>query len=501
MNTSTWIPRRMAGWLPRKAGGPRGVAGEGDTAAAPASPDAACAGATQATAAPAVRSTRERLSARIRRGQEALSPRVLRQTLADLRSVVDGRVSEVEGGRRARQFALWYQRATPAQRRDAWLLMSEQFVPDANQVRLAREQYEAALGTSDEGQAEVRLRRAVVSPRTRLLQRFAGFPEGLRFLVDLRAELLPHLRADKRLSALDAELETLFTTWFDVAFLELRRISWDSPASLVEKLIKYEAVHDIRSWADVKNRLDSDRRCYGFFHPRLPDEPLIFVEVAFTQGIADSITPLLDESAAPAEPAKASTAIFYSISNTQPGLKGVSFGDSLIKRVVETLRADFPRLRTFATLSPLPGLRVWLARHAEAELARLNEKQGAALAAQLGLAKLTAPAVLSALDALPATGPSPDSPLQAWLLRSAARYLGQPGADGRPVDPVARFHLGNGARVERLNAGADPSPKGQRQSWGVMVNYLYDLRRIDRHREQLAQGTIPMSRDVEALCR
>ena len=208
------------------------------------------------------------------------------------------------------------------------------------------------------------MRRALVSPRTRLLQRFAVFPEGMRFLVDLRAELLPQLKSDKRLLALDAELENLFSTWFDVAFLELRRISWDSPASLIEKLIKYEAVHDIRSWADVKNRLDSDRRCYGFFHPRLDGEPLIFVEVALMDEIADSITPLLDEAAAPADPHKATTAIFYSISNTQPGLRGVSFGDSLIKRVVETLKDEFPKLKTFATLSPIPGFRAWLAKNA-----------------------------------------------------------------------------------------------------------------------------------------
>src|SRR6185295_10659441 len=165
--------------------------------------------------------------------------------------------------------------------------------------------------------------RAFVSPRTRLLQRFAVFPEGMRFLVDLRAELLPQLKSDKRLLALDAELENLFSTWLDVGFLELRRISWDSPASLIEKLIKYEAVHDIRSWDDVKNRLDSDRRCYGFFHPRLPDEPLIFVEVALVDGMAGDVHRLLDEKAPTRDPEEANTAIFYSISNCQEGLAGV----------------------------------------------------------------------------------------------------------------------------------------------------------------------------------
>ncbi len=251
--------------------------------------------------------------------------------------------------------AAWYAEAKPEERRDMWLLMCEQFAPDATRFKTAQKRYEAAAGTEDEAHAEVHLRRALVSPRTRLLQRFAVFPQGMRFLVDLRAELLPQLKGDKRLLPLDAELEQLFSTWFDVAFLELQRLSWDSPASLLEKLIKYEAVHDIRSWADLKNRLDSDRRCYGFFHPRLPNEPLIFVEVALVNEISDSITPLLDEDGAEVDIARANTAIFYSISNTQTGLRGVSFGDSLIKHVVETLSAEFPRLRTFATLSPIPG--------------------------------------------------------------------------------------------------------------------------------------------------
>ncbi|TFZ07858.1 malonyl-CoA decarboxylase [Ramlibacter humi] len=420
----------------------------------------------------APRSTRERLKATLRRNQEALSPRVLRRTLAELQAVVDPRVSEVEGARRAHEFALGYAKASPEERRDSWLLMSEQFAPDASHVKAAREKYETAIGTPEEAHAEVRLRRALVSPRARLLQRFAGFPEGMRFLVDLRAELLPHLKSDRRLLSLDAELEHLFSTWFDVAFLELRRISWDSPASLVEKLIKYEAVHDIRSWADVKNRLDSDRRCYGFFHPRLEGEPLIFVEVAFTDGIAGSITPLLDETGPPADLARAATAIFYSISNTQAGLKGVSFGDSLIKRVVEQLKSELPKLKVFATLSPIPGLRSWMAKHAPPEL-------------------------MSALDDPLSLGPK--SPHRVQLLSWAARYLGQELDNGRPIDPVARFHLGNGARVEKLNWGADPSPKGLKQSFGLMVNYLYDIKRLDRHRAQLAQGQIPISGAIEDL--
>jgi malonyl-CoA decarboxylase len=460
-----WISRGVSLWRPGfdkpAAGAAREAKPRASALAAVASP-------------PAPRTTRERLQATLRRGQEALSPRVLRRTRAELQASVDPRASAVEGGRRAMAFAQWYRTASAEERRDAWLLASEQFGPDPKKVQSAREHFEAAQGTPEEGAAEIRMRRALVSPRTRLLQRFAAFPEGMRFLVDLRAELLPHLKGDKRLLPLDAELETLFSTWFDVAFLELRRLSWDSPASLLEKLIKYEAVHDIRSWSDLKNRLDSDRRCYGFFHPKLDGEPLIFVEVALTDEVSDCITPLLDEAAAAADNGKATTAIFYSISNTQAGLRGVSFGDSLIKRVVETLKGELPKLKTFATLSPIPGLRGWLAKNAPAE----------------ALARWEKPLEIG-----------PKAAERQELLAWTARYLGKELKDGKPVDPVARFHLGNGARVERINWAGDPSAKGVKQSYGLMVNYLYDLKRLDKHRTLLAQGEIPMAGAVQDLYR
>ena len=285
--------------------------------------------------------------------------------------------------------------------------------------------------------------------------------------------MLSHLKGDKRLAALDVEMEYMFSTWFDVGFLDLRRISWDSPASLIEKLIKYEAVHDIKSWSDVKNRLDSDRRCYGFFHPRLPDDPLIFVEVALTHQIAGCITPLLDESADAEDLNLATTAVFYSISNTQAGLRGVSFGDSLIKRVVDILKGEFPKLKIFVTLSPIPGLRAWLGKNAPELASQLQDTD-----------------VLSLND---------KSSLKLSLLQQAAQYLGRETAGGKPLDAVAKFHLGNGARVERLNWAGDPSGKGIKQSYGLMVNYLYDLKRLDKHRAMLAQGKIPVARGIEDL--
>ena len=424
-------------------------------------------------ALPVGRSTRDRLKATLRQKEEALSPRVLRRTLLELKAIVDPQVSEVEGGLRAKGVAQWYAQAAPNERRDMWLLMSEQFVADAQKTQAAQAQFAAAVGTADQAVAEVRYRRATVSPRRRLLQRFSAFPEGIRFLVDLRADMLPHLKGDKRLAALDVEMEYMFSTWFDVGFLDLRRISWDSPASLIEKLIKYEAVHDIKSWSDVKNRLDSDRRCYGFFHPRLLEVPLIFVEVALTHDMAGCITPLLDESADAEDLNLATTAIFYSISNTQAGLRGVSFGDSLIKRVVETLKDEFPKLKIFVTLSPIPGLRAWLSKSMPELASQLQDTD-----------------VLSLSD---------KSPLKLSLLQQAAHYLGREMLDAKPLDSVAKFHLGNGARIERLNWAGDPSGKGMKQSYGLMVNYLYDLKRLDKHRALLAQGKIPVAKAIEDL--
>ena len=495
MTQDSWINRNVARLLPRSF--------KENTAPVPAESAQAAPkkvaneGVPPVTKRAGARSTRERLQATLRQGDEALSPRVLRRILQELQAVIDERVSEVEGGRRAAALMAWYAGATPARRLDLWLLMSEMFVADPVKAQAAQAKFAAALGTPDEAAAEVHYRRATVSPRRRLLQRFSADATGIRFLVNLRAEMQSAVKTDKRLQALDVEMEYMFSTWFDVGFLELRRISWDSPASLVEKLIKYEAVHDIKSWADVKNRLDSDRRCYGFFHPRLPDEPLIFVEVALVDALTDCITPLLDESADAADLNAATTAIFYSISNTQDGLRGVSFGDSLIKRVVETLKAEFPQLKTFATLSPIPGFRSWLQKNATAQLEQLDDKAREELGRASGFEPVTAAHFLAAAES--PLSLKPGSPVQHMLMRCAAQYLGRETVHGKPLDPVARFHLGNGARVERLNWAGDPSSKGIKQSYGLMVNYLYDLKRLDKHREGLASGRIPVASAVSNL--
>jgi len=449
--------------------------------------------------------TTEWISRKVSKLQEAITPLLVanasKRTLEELKAIIDPSVSEVEGGKRAKRVADWYAKAPIEYKRECWLLMSEHFKADPEVAKKAQAKFAAAVGTPEEAVAEVRLRKSTVSPRRRLLQRFSVFPEGIQFLVNMRAEILPFLKADfksdKRLLALDAEMEYMFSTWFDVGFLELRRISWDSPASLIEKLIKYEAVHDIKSWADVKNRLDSDRRCYGFFHPRMPNEPLIFVEVALLHDIASSILPLLDESADAEDLNKSTTAIFYSISNTQTGLRGVSFGDSLIKNVVETLKAEFPKLKTFATLSPIPGFKAWLSKNAATMLEQLDDKALDKLGKAVGFLPPTAEHFMFALDKIMELDAK--SPIAQVLQGCAAHYLGREMNDGEPVDPVARFHLGNGARIERLNWAGDPSAKGLKQSYGLMVNYLYDLKRLDKHRNMLAQGKIPVSSDIEAL--
>ncbi len=452
--------------------------------------------AAPAPSAPAPRTSGQRLAGGKANAGEALKTKVLAELLMQLKAVIDPSISEIEGGRRAHAVAQWYASANAAQRVDCWQLMSEQFGLESAQMLRVGTLIADGQGLS--GAAEIALRRALRCPRTALIQRFAAYPDGVRFLIDLRADLIKFVRQRPEyqpcLLALDVELETLFATWFDVAFLELRRISWHSPAALIEKLIQYEAVHDIKSWADVKNRLDSDRRCFGFFHPRLPDEPLIFVEVAFTQDMADSMAPILDDTAASTDVSRAKTANFYSISNTQPGLKGVGFGDSLIKQVVQALQQELPQLKTFTTLSPIPTFKPWLQNNIAQCLHKTPDKQLKKLSKAIQVTA-TAETLLPALD----TAAAAHEEVAQWLTQCAAQYLCHGLHNGLPLDPVARFHLGNGATVARLNRAADTSANGARQSYGMMVNYLYDLKRLDKNRKQLSAGVIASLNAVSSV--
>jgi malonyl-CoA decarboxylase len=358
--------------------------------------------------------------------------------------------------------------------------LAAEFQPDKTALHAAAERY-LADGTA---QAAAALARAADPPRQELLRRMNMAPGGTGALIAMRSEITAHLRDEPELKLLDADLKHLFASWFNRGFLELRRIDWQSPAAVLEKLIAYEAVHEIKGWDDLRRRLAPDRRCFAFFHPALPGEPLIFVEVALVQGLATAMPPLLardtDEEAARARAARADTAIFYSISNCQDGLRGISFGNFLIKQVVEELRAEFPQLKRFSTLSPVPGFRRWLGRR----LANASDPDAALL-----------PQIES--DGW-WNDPAQSEKLRVPLLRLCARYLTrQPSIT---IDPVARFHLGNGARLERINWLGNAAPRAIQESFGIMVNYLYDHDSIEGNHEAFVRdGTIVRSPDVDAL--
>ena len=314
----------------------------------------------------------------------------------------------------------------------------------------------------DENAAQA-LHDATESPCQKLIRMLNLAPNGTRRLLDMRVDLLSAPDKTPGLKALDDEFEDAFTAWFNAGFLELRRIGWDSPAVLLERIIKYEAVHSIEGWDDLRRRVEPvDRRCYGFFHPQMADDPLIFVEVALTEKLPSAIHQIIADERKTVDPHEAICAIFYSISNCQDGLRGIPFGNFLIKRVVGLLRDELPQLSTFATLSPVPGFARWLAQ----------EK-----------------------------GKDAEVPAEQELRELAARYLvNGRNAKGLVLDSVARFHLGNGARLEAVHANADLSPNGKRQAHGVMVNYVYDLAEIEANHFALAElGTVAASRAVQTL--
>jgi malonyl-CoA decarboxylase len=314
----------------------------------------------------------------------------------------------------------------------------------------------------DEASART-LNDATESPCLRLINMLNLAPDGTRRLLAMRTDLLDAPPGDPGLRALDSEFSDAFSAWFNAGFLELRRLTWDTPAAVLEKIIKYEAVHSIAGWDDLRRRVEPvDRRCYGFFHPQMPDEPLIFVEVALTPEMPGAINAILSEKRKLVDPHKANCAIFYSISNCQKGLLGIPFGNFLIKRVAGLLSDELPQLKTFATLSPVPGFARWLT---------LEQGEGAKV------------------------------PGDRQLKVLAAKYLVHGRKKkGTVLDSVARFHLGNGARLEAIHTGADMSPNGLKQSHGLMVNYVYDMAQIEANHIALFElDTVPASKAVMSL--
>jgi malonyl-CoA decarboxylase len=379
-----------------------------------------------------------------------------------------------------------WRRSDEDDRRAFMAMLLEKFGPDPERLERAIEAYREERSPRTLRELHV----AAEPRRQELIRRLNLAPNGIATLVQMREALLDQKAVDPDLEAVDADFSHLFGSWFNRGFLVLTPIDWSAPANVLEKIIRYEAVHEIGDWNELRRRLDpEDRRCFAFFHPQLVDEPLIFVEVALTKSISGSISELLGEGRAPIRAEDATTAVFYSISNCQEGLRGISFGNFLIKQVVEELRRDLPKLETFVTLSPLPGFSRWLASEMETPSGALTDADHNSL---------------TLLE-------HPDWPgdqktraaIEAAILPAAAHYLLRTrNQRGLPTDPVARFHLGNGARLERVNFLADPSRRALRQSQGVMVNYLYKLDDIEANHEAfIERGEVVAATAVKRLLR
>ena len=378
-----------------------------------------------------------------------------------------------------------------AQRATFFERLSRDFSPDPKAVLQSAQAYASEPNAPN----LLRLTQLTEPPRQELLRRINRTPGGTSSIVAMRRALLARVAKQPELQAVEADFLHLLSSWFNPGFLQLQRVDWNSPAQLLEQIIQHEAVHQIDGWDDLRRRLQPDRRCFAFFHPQLPHEPLIFVEVALLPEMPAAIAPLIDKASKPMTPDRFKVAAFYSISNCQPGLKGVSLGNFLIKRVAEELKRELPQLKTFCTLSPIPGFARWLQAGAQCEglpraraesLAQSRETLLTHCGGDLG--------TLATANALRALNTDASQALQ----RLCAYYLGF-HSTSQGGDPVARFHLDNGARLERLNALGDLSAKGSKQSFGLMVNYLYDLDKVETHHEKFIQGEVAHSRALASL--
>ncbi len=404
---------------------------------------------------------------------------------ADLEEIANALLSrrgEASGVALAATLLSAYREADAAEKLTFFKALVHRFGPQMQATERALEAYR-----QNPGQATVSDLHAASEPRRQeLFRRLNLAPGGTAQLVSMRADLLSCMKDEPELAVVDADFRHLLASWFNRGFLSVRPIDWSTPAHVLEKIIRYEAVHEIEGWDDLRNRLKpADRRCYGFFHPQLVDEPVIFVEVALTTSVAGSVDELLDTNRTPIAAKSAQFAIFYSISNTQAGLKGVNFGNFLIKQVVEILQSEHPHLKGYVTLSPLPGFAAWLR----------SERTKTPPAAADPFVAIDDPKWIENPEARKAARPH--------LLQAAARYLLEAkDGQGRPLDPVSRFHLGNGARLDRICFAADTSPKGVKQSHALMVNYRYHLDEIEKNHEAFAEsGIVAVNPDIVPLAR
>jgi len=408
------------------------------------------------------------------------------RTVAELAEALLSEKGEASSIALAEELLSKYERLERSEREAFFLLLAKKFgVDEARAAAVAR-----AFLEDPSRENALRLHLDTEPRRQELFRRLNHAPGGTRKLVRMRRDLLGLVTENSELKAVDADFHHLFASWFNRGFLVLQRITWATPATILEKIIDYEAVHEIDSWDELRRRIQPpDRRCYAFFHPALTDDPLIFVEVALTNGIAHSVTEVLADNREPIDKRKSDCAVFYSISNCQAGLRGVSFGNFLIKQVVEELARELPQIKTFVTLSPIPGFMEWLGRKMAEDSAGLSDDMRAELS-ELSEGKL------------PESGKLDDA-LQEHLAVLAAEYLVNAKTPaGKPLDPVARFHLGNGARIEQLNCAADLSPKALAQSAGMMVNYLYEPGAIvTNHQRYASENHVAISSAISLLLK
>jgi len=391
-----------------------------------------------------------------------------------------------------------YRKLNAEQRPKFFAMLAEQFNIDAEQLTKAAQSFAADPNARN----YIRLQKISESPRQELLRRLNRAPGGTAAVVEMRRDLLTLLNKKPELMGLDYDMRHLLSSWFNPGFLKMHRVDWKSPAEILEKIIAHEAVHAIDGWDDLRRRLQPDRRCFAFFHPQLPDEPLIFVEVALLPEIPVAIMPLVDKKSTPVEQTNQfKVAAFYSISNCESGLRGVSMGNFLIKRVAEQLHAEFPGLKTFVTLSPIPGLMEWITAGAHlGDLPSSDKIKPAVRKARddaLELLKLNGSNWMDKLGKAWHPDQCSEREKAAYMALTAI-YLTTvtPSRDG---NSVAKFHLGNGAKLHQINWAGDLSKNGLRQSAGLMVNYLYDLSSVEENHERFVNGEMIYSRSVSKL--